>query len=106
MDRISDSDSEDAGSIPARVTQVFVYALRNSINNEIYVGISQNISKRLKEHNTGKNRYTKAFMPWQVFYTEPHQDYASARTREKYFKHTSGKKYLRKILNDAGSLPA
>lgn len=106
MDRISDSDSEDAGSIPARVTTVFLYALRNLVNSELYVGISQDVDKRIKEHNQGKNRYTKAFIPWSVFYTEPHQDYVSARKREKYFKNASGKKYLRKILNDAGSLPA
>ncbi len=35
MDSISDSDSEDAGSIPAGVTQVFIYALHNFINDEI-----------------------------------------------------------------------
>ncbi len=105
MDRISDSDSEDAGSIPARVTTVFLYALRNAVNEEIYVGISQDVVKRLKEHNAGKNRYTKAFTPWTVFYTEPHPDYASARTREKYFKNASGKNHLRDILSDAGSLP-
>jgi putative endonuclease len=103
MDSISDSDSEDAGSIPAGVT-VFLYALRNTLNKEIYVGISQDVAKRLKEHNGGKNRYTKAFIPWLVFYVEPYPDYASARIREKYFKNASGKKYLRAILNDAGSL--
>jgi len=98
MDSISDSDSEDAGSIPAGVTQVFVYALRNFINEEIYVGISHDVEKRLTEHNLGKNRYTKAFRPWKVFYTEPHPTYSSARVREKYFKHASGKRYLKKIL--------
>lgn len=32
MDIISDSDSEGAGSIPAGVTKIFVYALHNFIN--------------------------------------------------------------------------
>lgn len=88
---------------------VFVYALKNTINTEIYVGISKNVETRLKEHNHGKNRYTKAFMPWEVFYTEDHPDYAHAREREKYFKTASGKKYLKKLFHEnetEGSLPA
>ena len=48
---------------------VTVYALKNSINDEIYVGISTDPERRLKEHNSGKNRYTKAFKPWSIFYT-------------------------------------
>jgi len=30
--------------------------------------------KRLKEHNSGKNRYTKANLPWEIVYTEQHPD--------------------------------
>jgi len=104
MDSISDSDSEDAGSIPAGVT-VYVYCLSNSANQEIYVGISNDVERRLIEHNKGRNRYTKAFIPWKVIYKEPHPNYSAARVREKYFKSAAGKKYLHKIL-DAGSLPA
>ena len=50
--------------------KTYVYALKNNINNEIYVGIALDPQIRLLEHNRGKNRYTKAFMPWQIFYTE------------------------------------
>ncbi len=104
MDSISDSDSEDAGSIPAGVT-IFVYALHNFINKEIYVGISSDPDRRLAEHNKGRNRYTKAFSPWLMFYKEAHPNYSAARAREKYFKGYSGKKKLR-ALKDSGSLPA
>jgi predicted GIY-YIG superfamily endonuclease len=49
---------------------VIVYALKNKINSEIYVGISKDPKQRLKQHNSGTNRYTKAFAPWEIFYTE------------------------------------
>lgn len=104
MDSISDSDSEDAGSIPAGAT-IFVYCISNSVNQEIYVGISNNVERRLTEHNTGKNRYTKAFAPWKTIYTEAYPDYKTARVREKYFKSNAGKKALKKLLEDTGSLP-
>ncbi|MBK8290721.1 MAG: GIY-YIG nuclease family protein [Flammeovirgaceae bacterium] len=77
-----------------------------SENKELYVGITNNLNRRIKEHNLGKNRYTKAFMPWRVVYTEYLPDYANARNREKYFKSHAGKKFLRTRLKDAGSLPA
>ncbi|HLG33913.1 MAG TPA: GIY-YIG nuclease family protein [Bacteroidia bacterium] len=86
-------------------TVVKVYALKNFINAEIYVGISENPERRLHEHNTGKNRYTKAFKPWEIFFTEAHPDYSHARKREKYLKSAAGKKFLRRYMA-GGSLPA
>ena len=77
---------------------VIVYALKNEINSEIYVGISKDPQARLVQHNSGTNRYTKAFIPWKIFFTEERPDYASARIREKYFKAASGKKHLRKLI--------
>jgi putative endonuclease len=76
---------------------VTVYALKNSVNNEIYVGMTTDLPRRLHEHNHGKNRYTKAFAPWTVFYSENEEDYAKARIREKYLKTAAGKRLLRKI---------
>jgi len=35
---------------------VLVYALSNEINNEVYIGITVDIERRLKEHNSGKSR--------------------------------------------------
>jgi predicted GIY-YIG superfamily endonuclease len=79
---------------------VFVYVLRNSLNIELYVGISDNPSRRLKEHNSGKNRYTKAFAPWTIVFLETYPDYMTAREREKYLKSASGKRFLRKYLSE------
>jgi putative endonuclease len=77
---------------------IYVYAISNPINNEVYVGISKDPLRRLSEHNNGKNRYTKAFIPWSIFHSEPFPDYASARTREKYLKSASGKRFLKSLL--------
>ena len=77
---------------------ITVYALKNEVNNEIYVGITKDLTQRMKAHNQGKNRYTKAFMPWIVFYTEDYADYETARKREKALKSTTGKRFLRNQL--------
>jgi len=67
--------------------------------------MSQNISKRLIEHNKGRSKYTSGHLPWKLVYSEEAGTAENARKRERYFKSAAGKKYLYKIL-DAGSLPA
>lgn len=57
---------------------VYVYVLANEVNSEMYVGITINIQTRLKQHNRGTNRYTKAFIPWTLVYQEEYPDYTSA----------------------------
>ena len=89
---------------------VTVYVLLSLKDSATYVGITLNTLNRLKEHNNGKNRYTKGHIPWKIIYTEQFPDWASARTREKYLKSTAGKNSLKKYLDTnggiTGSLPA
>jgi putative endonuclease len=77
---------------------IWLYALSNEINEEIYVGISDNPDRRIIEHNKGKNRYTKAFMPWSPFYYARYNDYSNARVAEKYYKRSNNKKKLKVFL--------
>jgi predicted GIY-YIG superfamily endonuclease len=39
----------------------YVYAISSLVRNYIYVGLTDNIERRLSEHNTGKNKTTKPF---------------------------------------------
>lgn len=89
---------------------VTVYFLLSLKDNATYVGMAINAITRLKEHNAGKNRYTKAHIPWKIIYTEQCTDWATGRKREKYLKSTAGKKWLKKYFDESegitGSLPA
>ncbi len=85
-------------------TMVTVYVLESMKDKATYVGMALNAQIRLKEHNTGKNRYTKAHIPWKIIYTEQFTDWAAARTREKYLKSTAGKNWLRKLLTKDGGI--
>jgi predicted GIY-YIG superfamily endonuclease len=77
---------------------VEVYAIVSELNREIYVGMALNAEKRLKEHNFGKNRYTKGLKPWKLFHLEYFPDWATARKREKYLKSGVGKEYLKSLV--------
>ena len=88
---------------------VTVYVLESLHDGARYTGMALDAHARLKEHNAGKNRYTKGHRPWKIVYSEVHPDWSSARLREKYLKTNAGKLWLEKILShggDAGSLPA
>jgi predicted GIY-YIG superfamily endonuclease len=85
---------------------ITVYVLLSLKDGATYVGMASDASKRLKERNHCKNRYTKGHIPWKIIYTEHHPDWASARIREKYLKSTAGKNWLNKQDGISGSLPA
>ena len=78
---------------------VFVYVIESLLDQSWYTGMALNAELRLKEHNAGKSKYTKGHMPWKIIYTEEHPDWAAARVREKYFKTSHGKQWLKNKLN-------
>ena len=64
--------------------------------------MAKDANARLKEHNNGKNRFTKGHLPWQLIYTEVHPNWESARKREKYLKSAAGKTWLKKFQSGGG----
>ena len=72
-----------------------VYILK-SMEKLIYVGMTQDVTKRLEEHNSGKSYYTKRGTNWKMVYSETFNSSEEARKREKYFKNTEGKEWLKR----------
>ncbi len=73
----------------------FVYIIKSE-NGMIYTGMTKNLEKRLLEHNIGMNYYTSRGSKWQLLYSEKFEDSNEARKREKYFKNTAGKEWLKR----------
>ena len=67
----------------------FIYVIQSLNHLTRYVGNTENIEKRLKEHNMGKCRYTKGRKPWKLIYKEHYQTRAEAMKREKFLKPKS-----------------
>jgi predicted GIY-YIG superfamily endonuclease len=77
---------------------ITVYAIKSEMNGEIYVGMAKDADLRLKEHNRGKNRYTKGLRPWKTLYRELQPDWEAACKREKYLKSGIGKEFLKSLV--------
>lgn len=80
-----------------------LYILKSKIRNYSYVGVTNNLERRLREHNTGINKTTKPYKPFLLIYGENYKTLSEARKREWFLKCTpQGGKIKRKILNMAG----
>ena len=75
----------------------FVYFIRSSKSNIVYVGMAKNVTTRLKAHNAGKTKFTKGHRPWEIIYVEGPFETQAARNREKFLKKSDNKK---KILDN------
>ncbi|HPC36923.1 MAG TPA: GIY-YIG nuclease family protein [Candidatus Marinimicrobia bacterium] len=83
-----------------------VYVLRSLKDGCYYVGMSEDVAKRLMTHNLGKVTSTKSRRPFELIYTQECNNRESARKMEKYLKTGAGKRWLNKQLGNRGSLPA
>ena len=73
-----------------------VYVLESLRTGRNYYGHTNDLPKRLKDHNSGKVRSTKAYKPWKVIYTEEYTTMLEAYQRELFFKSIDGYKFLKK----------
>ena len=70
-----------------------VYVIR-SAKGLTYIGMTSNLQRRRKEHNSGASRWTKRGSHWSIVYSEGCFSIKDARKREKYFKNNAGKEWL------------
>lgn len=65
----------------------YVYLLQSKLKNQIYVGSTKDLRKRLTDHNDGKERSTKRYLPWKLIYYEAYEIEKYAREREMKLKY-------------------
>lgn len=82
-----------------RTLMYYLYILVNLKGSKTYVGITDDIDRRIKDHNEGKSKFTSTFGPWKLMYSEEIESYNKARKRERYFKSGAGRKKIKQIIN-------
>jgi len=68
----------------------YLYILKSLKDGNHYIGITSNLSERLKYHNNGGVRSTKNRIPFVMIYNEKYSTMSEARQREKYLKSYMG----------------
>jgi putative endonuclease len=72
-----------------------VYALRSLVDGQLYVGLTDNLPARFKDHNAGRVNSTKHRIPFELIYWEGCLNRSDAAQREKHLKTAWGKRYLK-----------
>ncbi|MEW6171355.1 MAG: GIY-YIG nuclease family protein [Candidatus Omnitrophota bacterium] len=80
----------------------YVYILKSLKDSNFYVGITNNVGRRLKEHNSGYQKSTKARKPFVLVYKECCNNRQLARKREKQLKLGYIRESRKFILNTRG----
>lgn len=76
----------------------YVYVLHSLKCNRLYVGSSAQPDERLKSHNAGRVKSTKAYRPWERVLLEELSDRNTAEKRERYLKSGWGRRWLKDNL--------
>ena len=76
----------------------YVYILQSLKTKKLYVGHTDNLVRRLDEHNTSRGgKYTQQNGPWKLLYSEQHSNRSSAARRERYLKSMQGSQEKKKL---------
>lgn len=80
----------------------FVYILKNKTTGRYYIGSTDNMERRLKQHKSGYSRTTKILGTNDLVYKEEFKDITEARLREKKLKSYKSKKYIEWLIMNQG----
>lgn len=78
----------------------YVYVLKSSKDNKLYVGHTNDLRRRVTEHNSGKTTSTKLRRPFVLIYYEACNILEDAIKRERSLKTGFGRRYLKNRLSD------
>ena len=81
------------------IRMYYVYIIKSTIKNWVYVGNTENIDKRLAEHNSGLVKSTKSYRPFRLLFVQIVMSRIEARDFEKYCKVRWNKESIVKLIS-------
>lgn len=64
----------------------YVYILKSKKDGNLYIGSTNDLQRRINEHNNGLVFSTKSRVPFELVYYEAYKSESDARKREKCLK--------------------
>ncbi len=84
----------------------YLYIIESISSGDLYKGISEDINKRLKYHNSGLSKFTKSAMPWKLVFLREYESKSEALKEELRLKRCNRKYldwYIHQATNKLGS---
>ncbi len=79
----------------------YVYVLKNKKDGRYYIGSTNNLQRRLKEHANGKTKSLLYRRPLELVYYEECKTLTEARRREKIIKQYKAGKAFKRLIATA-----
>lgn len=79
----------------------YVYILQSLKDKGLYIGYTNDLKKRVKEHQEGKAFATKGRLPVKLIHYQGFISQKDAIETEKYFKTTRGWQRIKRMLEDS-----
>src|SRR3972149_9538418 len=92
-----------------RASPMFVYILRSQRTGRYYVGSTQDLSRRLAEHNQPEenpSRWTRGGAPWKLVFSEDFLRATQAVRAEKFIKRMKSRDFIEKLVRGERTLEA
>jgi putative endonuclease len=70
----------------------YVYVIQSEKDGSTYIGYTEDLVRRIKEHNQGKTKSIKHKIPYKLLHTEEFNSKTEARKRELKLKRSSFEK--------------
>ncbi len=83
-----------------KINMYYVYILKSERNGKLYKGLTNDLKRRIKEHNSGKSTFTRNNGPWKLIYYETFLSEKDARIEEKFLKSGKGKERIKYLLQN------
>ncbi len=80
-----------------------VYIIYSPTLDRYYIGFTQDITDRLRRHNSKSKGFTNRSNDWSIVHVESFSQKNDAMKREKEIKGWKSKKLIEKLIRDAGS---
>lgn len=92
-----------ASGLDKNMSRYYVYVLEDESGKK-YKGMTNNLNRRLAEHQRGKTKTTSRMRGLKICYQEEFGTFEEARMRELYFKTAAGRRFLKDKLSGYGSI--
>jgi putative endonuclease len=76
-----------------------LYILHSKSFDRYYIGYTNDLLRRLGEHNRKKGKFTDAGIPWILVYTELYNTKKEVMDREKYIKSRKSKEFILALID-------
>ncbi len=77
----------------------WMYILHNPETDRFYIGSTNDLERRLKQHLKGYTRTTRILETYRLVYKEQFSTLEEARLREKKLKSYKSKKYIKWLIS-------